>query len=189
MKIFIHVNSIPCWTLNHWTFNNNVIEKLYLRFIDNFSYGSFFQHGTPHRGGSRWIIGVGFIRWVIHPLRRGVAIPVARQALASARPSGHFFSAIFVSFHNRSSRLTFFVCFYVIFHSCCFHAHVFGKTLEHEFHFSCSRTEWNLHSLLSENGDEICKQSAVKLNFKLTSNTGDNQWPILSSKSVIDGLK
>ena len=103
----------------------------------------------------------------------GTAGPSFSQAV------GTFISAIFVSFHNRSSRLTFFVCFYVLFHSCCFHSHVFGKTLEHEFHFSCSRSEWNLHSLLSENGDEICKQSAVKLNFKLTSNTGGNQRPIL----------
>ena len=31
-----------------------------------------------------------------------------------------------------------------LFHSCCSHARVFGKTLVHEFHISYSNTEWYL---------------------------------------------
>ena len=38
--------------------------------------------------------------------------------------------------------LTFFVCFFVLFHSCCSHAQVFGITPVHEFLYSCSHTEW-----------------------------------------------
>ena len=37
-----------------------------------------------------------------------------------------------------------FVCFLILFHSCCSHAQVFGKTLVHEFPVSYSRTEWYL---------------------------------------------
>ena len=60
--------------------------------------------------------------------------------------------------------------FYVLFHSCCSHVQVFLKTLVHEFHISYrySHTEWNLLASLSANGDYIWKQSAVKLNSKLT---------------------
>ena len=47
-----------------------------------------------------------------------------------------FFHAIFTSFHTHASLLTFFVCFFILFHSCCSSAHVFGKTLLHEFHIS-----------------------------------------------------
>ena len=34
--------------------------------------------------------------------------------------------------------------FFVFFHSCCFHAQVFGRTLLHEFHLFYSHTKWNL---------------------------------------------
>ena len=37
-----------------------------------------------------------------------------------------------------------FVSFFVLFHSCCSHAQVFGKTLVHEFLISYSHTEWHL---------------------------------------------
>ena len=59
-----------------------------------------------------------------------------------------------------------FLCFYILFHSCCSYAQVSGKTLAHEFPISYSYTEWFLLYSLSENGDRICKQSAVKLNSK-----------------------
>ena len=52
-----------------------------------------------------------------------------------------FFPARFASFHTRASRLTFFVCFFIIFNSCCNHAGVFGKTLVHEFTICYSHTE------------------------------------------------
>ena len=43
--------------------------------------------------------------------------------LGNYRPSGLlFFCARFSSFHTLASLLTFFVCFFVLFHSCCSHA-------------------------------------------------------------------
>ena len=64
-----------------------------------------------------------------------------------------------------------FLCFYVLFHSCISNAQVFGKTLVHEFHISYSYTECYLLISLSENGDTIWKQSAVKLTKELYTNS------------------
>ena len=50
------------------------------------------------------------------------------------------------SFHI-CSLLKFFLCFIVLFQSCCSHARVFGKTLVHEFLIFYSHTEWNFLSL------------------------------------------
>ena len=55
--------------------------------------------------------------------------------------------------HIQSSLLTSFLCFNVLFYSCCSRAQVFGKILVNEFHISFSYTEWILLSLLSENVD------------------------------------
>ena len=52
------------------------------------------------------------------------------------------FRARFTSFHTHLSLLTFFLSFFVLFHSCCSHARVFGKTLVHEFLISYNHTEW-----------------------------------------------
>ena len=64
------------------------------------------------------------------------------------RPSGSdrpfFFRAHFTSFHTHASLLTYFVCFFVLFHSCGSNAPVFGKTLVHEFPLSYRNTEWYL---------------------------------------------
>ena len=46
-----------------------------------------------------------------------------------------FFRVRGTSFHTYSPLLTFFLCFIVLFQSCCSHARVFGKTLVHEFPF------------------------------------------------------
>ena len=43
-----------------------------------------------------------------------------------------------------ASLLTFFVRFFILFHSCCTHEQVIGKTLFHEFPISYSHTEWYL---------------------------------------------
>ena len=51
------------------------------------------------------------------------------------------FHAHFTSLHTHSYFLTLFFCFFVLFHSCCSHARVSGKTLLHEFHISYSNTE------------------------------------------------
>ena len=52
-----------------------------------------------------------------------------------------FFCADFTSFCTRAFLLKFFVCFFVLFHSYCSHAWVFGKTLLHEFPISYNLTE------------------------------------------------
>ena len=44
--------------------------------------------------------------------------------------------------HTHEFLLTFFVFLFVLFHSCCPHAKVFGKTLVHKFSISTSHTEW-----------------------------------------------
>ena len=49
--------------------------------------------------------------------------------LGCDRPAGLFFRASFASFYTHASLLTFFVCFIILFGSCCSHARVFGKTL------------------------------------------------------------
>ena len=41
--------------------------------------------------------------------------------------------ARFTSVQTRSSLLTLFICFFILFHSCCSHVLVFMKTLLHEF--------------------------------------------------------
>ena len=50
------------------------------------------------------------------------------------------------SFHIHFPLLTFFLSLIVLFHSCCYHAQVFGKALVHEFPIFHSHTEWNLFS-------------------------------------------
>ena len=55
-----------------------------------------------------------------------------------------FFRDCFTFFLSHDSLLTFFVCFSILFHSCCSHVRVFGKTLVHEFHISYRHTEWYL---------------------------------------------
>ena len=47
-----------------------------------------------------------------------------------------FFRVRCTSFHIHSPLFTFFLCFIVLFQSCCTHVQVFGKTLVHEFPFS-----------------------------------------------------
>ena len=61
--------------------------------------------------------------------------------IVSAVVTSFFFRACFTSFHyTHASLLTFVFCFFILFHSCCFHSQVFGKTLVHEFPISNSHT-------------------------------------------------
>ena len=53
-----------------------------------------------------------------------------------------FFCARFTSIHTHSSLLAFIFCYFVLLHSCCSHAGVFGKTHVRKFPISCSHTEW-----------------------------------------------
>ena len=55
-------------------------------------------------------------------------------------PSG--FCARFTE-DTRTSLLTAFVCFFILFYSCCSHVRLFGKTPVHEFHSSYSHTDWH----------------------------------------------
>ena len=64
-----------------------------------------------------------------------------------------FSRARFTSFHTHNSLLTFFVCFFILFHSCCSHARLFGKKNLHEFPISYSQTEWYLPFLLCESNE------------------------------------
>ena len=55
--------------------------------------------------------------------------------LGCDRPSGLLlFVPAVLFFHTRAPLLCVFVCLIVLFHSCCSHAQVFGKTLLDEFH-------------------------------------------------------
>ena len=66
--------------------------------------------------------------------------------LGCDRPSGllFFVPALLLSILTPLLILAFFVCFFILFHSCCSHAQVFGKTLVHEFSISYSHSEWYL---------------------------------------------
>ena len=79
-----------------------------------------------------------------------------------------FFCAQFASFHTHASLLTFFVCFFILFRSCCSHASVFGETHVHEFPMSYSHTEWYLNFFMWRNrlfGLKLClsKSNEAKL--------------------------
>ena len=54
------------------------------------------------------------------------------------------FGIIKLSITNYSMLITFFVCFFILFHSCCSNARVFGNTFVHEFPISYSLIEWYL---------------------------------------------
>ena len=64
--------------------------------------------------------------------------------LGNDRPSGLFFSCLIYFFLTHASLLTFFVGFFVLFHSCCSQERVLGKTLVHELPISFSHTKWYL---------------------------------------------
>ena len=79
-----------------------------------------------------------------------------------------FFHSPFTSFHVHASLLTF-VCFSVLFDSCCSHARVFGRALVHEFLISYSHTEWCLPLLARRNSpcfdQSFAYQNLIKLNL------------------------
>ena len=62
--------------------------------------------------------------------------------------------------------LTFLLCFYVLFIPAVPLLIYLGKTLVYDFHIYHSHAGWHLLHSLSENGDEIWKQSAVTRKFK-----------------------
>ena len=70
-----------------------------------------------------------------------------------------FFRAYFI-FHTHDSLLTLFVCFFILFHSCCSHAQVFGKTFVHELSISCSLAKWYI-IFLAKRDDLLCEESPL----------------------------
>ena len=76
----------------------------------------------------------------IHPLFRGVARPREDRLSYSLGLGDLIFPARFTFFHAHAS-LPIFLSFSVLFHSCCSHAQVFGRTLVREFPNSYSHTE------------------------------------------------
>ena len=58
------------------------------------------------------------------------------------RESGLLFFCTSFTFHTNVSLLSF--CFFNLFHSCCSHERLFGKTRMHEFYISCSCSDWCL---------------------------------------------
>ena len=77
----------------------------------------------------------------------------ATRAIVLAFGTSFFCRARFTSFHPHASFLTSFFYFFVLFHSSCSHAQVFGKIPVHEFQISYSLTEWYL---LLSNSPTIC---------------------------------
>ena len=85
---------------------------------------------TYPSGGSGWILGVGWVRYVIYPLPRGVAISMGRYARATVRPTRLIFSCpLYLFEHINSSLFTLFLGFFVSFLRS--YALVFGKTVVH----------------------------------------------------------
>ena len=79
------------------------------------------------------------------------------------RPSGLFFSCRFASFHTHASLLTFFVCFFILFHFSCSQARVFGKTLVHEFPMCYSHSEWYILFSRGEIAFALAEASPIKI--------------------------
>ena len=71
-----------------------------------------------------------------------VIIIVFRLGWLGRRDFFFFVTALLLSIH--SSLITYVICFFILFHSCCSHAWVFEKTLVHEFLIFYSHTEWYL---------------------------------------------
>ena len=87
--------------------------------------------------------------------------PGRQQALVTVRPSG----LLDFSYPQCFFKLSF--CVFLLFHSCCSHARVFGKTLLHEFRISNCHTECMvIHSIAihSRRSEKFRNWSSVKLN-------------------------
>ena len=85
-----------------------------------------------------------------------------------------FFRDRFTSFHTHASLPAFFFCFYILFHTCCSHVRVFGKTLVHEFLISYGHTEWYLRFTRGENnspcfGTKLCLSKSQASPIKVPS--------------------
>ena len=115
-------------------------------------------------GDSGWTVGVDQLR---------NSSTVSRRAIVQVFGTS-FFRASFTSFYAHASLLAFF-SFSVLFHFCCSHAQVFGKTLVHEFLISYSHTERYLISsdsattsahcvFLAKNQKQLCTSKPVPLN-------------------------
>ena len=66
-----------------------ILKNLFLRIFYFLCFSMSMILTFIHSG---WITSVGQVRYVIHPLLRGVATPEGLQVRATVRPSGHNFS-------------------------------------------------------------------------------------------------
>ena len=92
------------------------------------------------------------------------------------------FHARFTSFLTHAALLTFVICFFTLFHSCCSCARVFGKTFMREFLISYHHSEWYfLFSLFGARETKHAQQillSALFLKwpFKSFNSNSHTQW-------------
>ena len=80
-----------------------------------------------------------------------------------------FVPAVYTSFHIHASILTFVIGFVILYHACCSHPRVFGKTLVHEFSISYSHTEWYLCCVARRNSPCLGRSFAYQNLIKLTN--------------------
>ena len=95
-------------------------------------------------GSSNWLLVMGRkvcpSNWL---LEVGQTACLAAITITIVRLSGLFFvPALILSIPTRHpSVLTFLICSFILFYSCCSHERVFGKTFVHKFEISHSHTE------------------------------------------------
>ena len=137
---------------NCYTWNNLLV---YLLIIYSFSQGrvddlSFFEYLSQFCFLSIEFYCTYYISYKILPyfVYYYCILIRMRQAVGTS-----FFRARFAFFHTHACLLISFAYFFILFHSCCSHAQVFGKTLVHEFPISYSHTEWYLLFSLCEGNE------------------------------------
>ena len=87
-------------------------------------------------------------------------VSLSNSYIASGSSETYFFVPVVYTFPYSHFSCYLLPRVFVLFHSCCSHEQVFGRTLVHEFPIFYSHTEWNLLSSFCRNGDKICKRSA-----------------------------
>ena len=134
-------------------------------------------------GGSRWVVGVGLVRWVIHRLFQVVLAARRDGWLELQLGHGTFLTSQFTSFHFSLFSACLVPLFLGFLSKITYPCGSVWETFVHEFSISNSHTEWNLLSSRWKNVDEIWEQCADKLNSKLT-----HTWVPLNDRSVCSTL-
>ena len=146
----INYHSLPNSSKHKWIrvgdSNLTMLHYYVFNWKHNFQCQTFFFIPS---GGSGWIIGLGLVCWVFHPLLCGVVTPGDSGFELQLGCWDISFPACCVSFPMHSSySLPLFLC--LISFLCCSHVLVFGRTLLHDLHIpyihaECSLfTQWEL---------------------------------------------